>query len=107
VIQVVSKRKGGYRPSSRNALEVYIGRGTSLGNPYEMENQSQEERDRVCGEYESWLKVRLADKESEQYKELWRLFHIAKKKDLHLLCWCAPLRCHGDFVKKILERMLS
>jgi len=35
--------------------DVYIGRGSKWGNPFNMKNYSKEERDRVCDEYEKWF----------------------------------------------------
>lgn len=68
---------------------VYIGRGSPFGNPFKIGVDG--DRDEVCDKYESHLlsnpamldKVRL---------------HL-KGKDL--VCFCAPKRCHGDFILKV------
>jgi len=39
--------------------------------------------------------------------EVFRLARLAKKGDLYLGCWCAPLPCHGDVVKKAIEWIIG
>lgn len=47
------------------AGSVYIGRGSPLGNPYVMRNQSPDERDRVCDAYVAWLMAKIANNDPE------------------------------------------
>ena len=47
MIKVVNKYK--------EANYYYIGRGSILGNPFVMNNQSIEERNRVCNEYKKYI----------------------------------------------------
>lgn len=84
----------------------YIGRGTPLGNPFAMRNKSQTERDRVCDAYEKYIAKKIQDKDPAICTELNRLWKIAKKGNLILVCWCKPLRCHGDTIKRVLEEKL-
>ena len=69
---------------------VRIDRQTKFGNPFPMLNDSDEERNRVCDEYETWVKTR--PRLIEDIKEL-------KGKDL--ACWCVPKRCHGETIMRI------
>lgn len=69
--------------------EVYIGRGSKWGNPFEMRNKSDAERDRVCDAYEAWFKAQ---------PELVNDLHELKGKILG--CFCKPKRCHGDFLAR-------
>jgi hypothetical protein len=73
--------------------DVYIGRGSKWGNPFRMKNYSKEERSRVCGEYEKWFWT----------TELPNQLHELEGKILG--CYCAPLRCHGDFLAKLVNEM--
>ena len=71
---------------------VYIGRGSKWGNPFVMGKDGN--RDDVCDEYKSWLWHRV-QKEEVTLQEL---------ADLHgkdLVCFCAPLRCHGHELEKV------
>jgi len=68
--------------------DIYIGRGSKWGNPFIMKDYSQQERDRVCDEYEKWFWT------TDLPKQLHEL------KDKILGCYCKPKRCHGDFLAK-------
>lgn len=87
-----------------DANAQYIGRGSPMGNPFVMENQSDAERNRVCDEYEQWIRKQIANNNPRIINELRRLNAIHNEKgELTLGCFCAPKRCHGDFIKTILE----
>ena len=67
---------------------VYIGRPSFYGNPFTVEKYG---RDRAIALYEEALRAEP------------RAIALIKK-ELHgkdLVCWCAPLRCHGDILLKI------
>ena len=98
MIQVVNKK-------FYNGPGEYIGRPTSaLKNQYVMKDRSLEERTRVLKEYENWLKKMILINDPTVIAELDRLYYIWKNKgSLVLVCWCAPLQCHGDIIKSVLE----
>jgi len=82
--QVFNKHHGN---APKNA--VYVGRGTPFGNRFIIGKHGN--RDQVCDLYE---------KESLQCPE----FIEFVKRDLKgcdLVCFCAPKRCHADFLLKI------
>jgi hypothetical protein len=81
--RVVNLRKEKY--------DVYIGRGSKWGNPFRMRNQSIEERNRVCEEYEKYFFT----------TNLPNQLHELRGKVLG--CYCKPLRCHGDFLAKLVN----
>lgn len=72
--------------------DVYIGRGSKWGNPFKMKNSSDEERERVCKEYEKyfWTTNLIND--------------IGELKNKKLGCYCSPKKCHGDFLKELAEK---
>ncbi len=90
---------------------VYIGRamprqgwkGSHLGNPYRLDGL---ERGVVIRMYREWLE-RALETNTPQLTELSRLTELARHGDLTLLCWCAPLACHGDVVKELIEARLE
>ncbi len=61
---------------------VYVGRPSKWGNPY---GAGDGDRDVAIAQYELWL-----DRNPGLLAQLEEL----RGKDL--VCWCAPLRCHGD-----------
>jgi hypothetical protein len=65
---------------------VYIGRGSPWGNPFVLGKDG--DRNGVC---DLFAKLVLADPE---YQE--RVKRELKGKNL--VCFCKPLRCHGDFL---------
>ena len=90
-------------------IRVAVHRSTPLGNPFKMVGSSQEERDRVCNAYEQWLPTALLENGAElaQFNELMKLAQNPECKTLELICHCAPKRCHGDTIKRLLELELS
>ncbi|HXQ32489.1 MAG TPA: DUF4326 domain-containing protein [Anaerolineales bacterium] len=69
---------------------VYIGRPGKWGNPYHIGKDG--DRDEVCDKYEKWIMApEQADLRQQAKKEL---------RGKNLVCYCHPLRCHGD---KLLE----
>lgn len=83
----------------------YIGRPSILGNPFEMEDESQ--RAAVISQFRSWLWNKIKLQDPVVLGELQRLKAIADNGDLVLVCWCAPLPCHADVIKKCIEWMQS
>ena len=73
--------------------DVKIGRPSKWGNPFIMQNETQ--RDLVCDQYKTWLDKQLQLK-------------ILKLDDLkhakRLGCYCNLKRCHGDYLKELLEK---
>ena len=74
--------------------DVYIGRGSKWGNPFPMKNSSLAERERVCKLYEEYFM-----KQPHLIESLPEL--IGKK----LGCYCKPLKCHGDFLAEMANKL--
>jgi hypothetical protein len=72
------------------AYDVYIGRGSQLGNPFPMD-KAGETREVVIAKYRLWL---------------WRgiktgrisLDYLRSLNGMRLACFCAPKACHGDII---------
>lgn len=88
--KVYSKRAGKSYPENA----VLVDRTTKWGNPFEM--QSEEDRDRVCDQYEEWV--------NQQYRLLDDIRYALQGMDL--VCWCAPKRCHADTLLEIANRYI-
>lgn len=86
----------------------YIGRGTPLGNPFVMKNYSDEERNRVCDEYDVWFNKQIENNNPKVMRELDKIIEILKRDGKIILgCFCAPKRCHGDTIKRYLMNRLG
>jgi hypothetical protein len=80
--------------------QAYVGRPSPLGNPYALGRDGN--REEVIGKYRQWLWDQLQQPNSPQERELRRLLALAVAGKLELLCWCAPLPCHAEVVRRAL-----
>tara|TARA_R100000541_G_scaffold28346_1_gene37656 strand:+ start:10710 stop:11000 length:291 start_codon:yes stop_codon:yes gene_type:complete len=79
----------------------YVGRGSPLGNPFVMKNES--ERNTVCAQYDGWFHAKVRNNDPIIMAELIRLDKIHKSTgNLILGCYCAPKLCHGETIKSFL-----
>jgi len=79
-----------------------VDRTSSLGNPFFMGNQYT--RDDVCDYYEAWFYNN--DKQSSRgFRKLLKAYEQFGK--VRLFCWCAPLRCHAETIKRALEEYME
>lgn len=100
-------------PRDPSKLNLYCGRSTygvngtinaGLGNPFAMKNQSNEERDRVCDEYEKMIsegKSATANAHKQRFERI--ILRMREGKSIALYCYCSPKRCHCDFIKEYVE----
>ncbi len=83
----------------------YIGRPSVLGNPYSIGMHG--DRDEVIVRYRIWLQDRMELRDDkavlDRMDELADLVRCGQH--VHLLCWCAPLPCHGDVVAEFVRRL--
>ena len=74
----------------RNAHDIYIGRPSRWGNPFEIGKDGAWHE--VIKKYEEWIR--------NQPELLERLGEL----EGHTLgCWCKPDKCHGDILLKLLK----
>ena len=90
---VVNKRT--HTPTSN---DVYIGRGSMWGNPFRIGRDG--ERDDVIRMYTAMMVRRLEGTDADGW-----LHDLAKLKGKTLVCYCAPLACHGDVLEQLIEEM--
>ena len=89
----------------RNDHGIYIGRPSALGNPFVIGKDG--DRPTVIRKYEAWLAGQLKNPTSAASLELRRLAELAAQRNICLVCWCAPERCHGDVIKRAIEQLLA
>ena len=63
---------------------IYIGRGSKYGNPFVIGEDGT--REEVIQKYKEWFKTQNIEVDS--------------LRGNNLICFCAPLACHGDFLLK-------
>ena len=81
--RVLNKREAGVPAGA-----VYIGRGSKWGNPFRIGPDG--DRTAVIVKHERWL----ADQD-----HLLRALDELRGRDL--VCFCAPLACHGDLLRRL------
>lgn len=108
-IVVVNKYK--HTPTK---LDVYIGRGSPLGNPFTSKELGDTQASHQCISvqesidfFEAHLNVAIKNKDPKICKELNRIFTMARKGDVYLSCFCKPGPCHGDIIKTLIESKLT
>lgn len=94
--------------------DFYIGRGSPLGNPFKIGEQSIAKhphvltREDVIAEYKPYIRNQI-DRENQAV--LGALNLIGHKcldgQDVNLVCFCKPRECHGDVIKSIIEAKLQ
>ena len=84
-------------------ISIKIDRSSPLGNPFYMQDESK--RDYVCDKYEEYFNNKINDNDIVFMKELDKIYNLAINNDIVLLCWCSPKRCHGETIKRYLEKI--
>lgn len=77
----------------KSSFDIYIGRGTTFGNPFKLEDCNG--RTDCLDKYERYITNRLAN-EPELVDELMKL------NGKVLGCSCKPKQCHGDVLVKLI-----
>ena len=102
-IYVVNKKKS--RNIGHRIEDIYIGRPSVLGNPFKIGPDGS--RDDVIEKYRHWLWVHIQSTDNVYNKLMQIVKLINSGKHTYLICWCAPLPCHGDVIKKAIEWLYS
>jgi hypothetical protein len=85
---VLNARKVGKRSS---ATQLYIGRPSKWGNPFVIGRDGS--RADVIAKYRAWIVTQ---------PELMNALDELRGRDL--VCWCAPLACHGNVLIELANR---
>lgn len=83
----------------KEKYDVYIGRPSKFGNPYSHKEGTIAEF-KVDNREES---IRMYEQYLLNNNELFNSLHELKYKTLG--CWCKPLSCHGDILKKYVDKL--
>lgn len=78
----------------KEPYDVYIGRPSKWGNPFEVGKDGT--REEVIEKYREWIM---------NNDDL--LLDIMELDGKVLGCWCKPMSCHGDVFLEILEELKS
>lgn len=92
-IQITNKHHG----RKGNQPTFYIGRGSPLGNPYKVEDHG---RGNAIMKYDNWLEDQINVKNPDVMGALETIAHAALQGPIKLECFCAPMACHGEVIKR-------
>lgn len=81
-------------------FDVYIGRGTPLGNPYPIEHGTEKDRAHVIERYREYFYADVVTKPDMQR-------YLQGLRGLRLGCHCKPLSCHGDIIVEYVNSLNS
>lgn len=85
------------------ADDVYIGRGSPLGNPHAI--TATVTRDRACAMFAGYLTEMLSKKDKRIVSALDAIANTSLDGlPVNLVCFCAPQQCHGDYIKKLVDK---
>lgn len=78
--------------------DIYIGRGSPLGNPYSIEIVGPS-RAEVIELYRVWLEEKIQAENEPVCDALNEIAHLyATGHDVNLVCFCSPRACHGEVI---------
>lgn len=112
-IEVIHIKQIADLQTNENNKFIYIGRynpnilkydyieNANIGNPFKLENQTEEARVDCINKFDEYLKnLKQTDK---YYKNIVSLLNKIKNSNendkFHLVCFCKPKLCHGDSLK--------
>lgn len=111
MITIVNKYR--HKPSP-DAIDEFIGRGSGLGNPFThiqgrmtLAKYVVESPEKAISMYQAWLPLQLANRQSAAAEQFYHIAKLAQTHDVNLVCYCAPKQCHGDFVKLLIDNLIS
>lgn len=102
-IKVVNKHT--HKPT---ASDFYIGRGSPLGNLYSHLDNTKalfkvETREQAVEKYEIKLLQDVKQGKNQVVNALNSIYKKVKAgEEVNLVCFCAPKKCHGDVIKKLI-----
>jgi hypothetical protein len=96
------------RSKSNGVPRFNVGRPTALGNPYPVETHGRERAVELYRELlESSLAHPIGPKSKAMLERFEEIVHEARTGDIEIGCSCAPLPCHGDVIKELVEKRLA
>lgn len=113
MIYVINRRRpAGSVPAG--ATVVYVGRPTPLGNKFTHKPTGTLAEVVVSSRYEAvecyydWLEYELLERPASRSAGTFNvLVRLARRGDLYLECWCAPMLCHAHVLAERLMKEVS
>lgn len=78
----------------------------ALGNPFGVRPHGPYTREESIAKYQVWLEAKILRYDDAVCGALNEIWKAAKQGEVELECFCKPLACHGDGVKRVVEDKL-
>ncbi len=107
MITVVNKNT--HEPTER---DIYIGRGSPLGNPYDWRGSPAAKFKCCCRasaieNYKKWLVAQMTNGNETVLDEMRKIYRMARDGDVYLVCFCEPQPCHGNIIASVIRHFLK
>ena len=103
-VYVVSHRAGSRVRAEKGDFVVVIDRTNPvLGNPFPLRGPTQKDRDVCCDLFQNMANVDMSRRGPIWRKVQELALMVIQGKRIALSCWCAPKRCHGDYIKLLID----
>lgn len=95
-MRVINFRTEGLPPGA-----IFIGRPSPFGNPFIIGKHG--DRDEVCWKFELWVTTgdNSGNRDARPMARQLLLDRLPLLKGKDLVCFCAPLRCHGHVLMRL------
>jgi hypothetical protein len=109
LIMIILKNKNYHKVLPQ---DVYIGRGSPLGNPFSHKTGTRAEflvetRQEAIEQYRHWIAQKINSKDPQVCQALNSIYALARRGSVSLVCYCAPHPCHGEVIRDIIEEKVS
>lgn len=93
------------RDVKTNHTRVYIGRPSTLGNPFPLRNEA--DRRAVVIQYRDWLREQKTN-QTKVWSAVVELANRVKQgENLELACFCSPKLCHGNVIASAIASIIE
>ncbi len=79
----------------------------ALANPFKLTPYGSYTRNESITAYEAWLTQKVRARNPDVCTALNDIWRAVKRGEVELECFCAPLPCHGDVIKRVVEAKLA
>lgn len=84
--------------------DVYVGRGSPLGNPFPIDVRAGQTRRLVIQAYREWLRDRIKEGDKKVCDALNDIANASLNgKAVNLVCFCHPHDCHARIIKDTVD----
>lgn len=107
MIKIELVNKYSFDKENFDGIIVYIGRGSPFGNPYIMKKNTEKERYNVINKFKELFYYEKAEIMLQNKLDLILKEAIRIKKNIALVCFCVPKKCHGEIILEYMENKLK